>query len=210
MEETPKSAKRLPAGKIVVALILIIFGSVLVLASVVYFSQLAAPERIALTSITSTRNGAIPIDVNKTMEVGIAFMNSGTLHLSWTAAAPILIYVLNEIQYANISSKQVNAIRPYFLEPPVGYIRNYFNATGEDSLTLPMGNYHLLASASAPTVLNELNLSYPAVELSESPFSSGLAGFLPYAIAGAGGAIGVLLIVLGLLILAKRFWISQI
>ncbi len=194
------------------ALILIIFGSVLVYASLVFFSELAAPRRFELTESTSTRTGSIPLEANKTTEVGIVFMNAGKLQLTWAATTPISLYVLNETQYDDIVLRRVDAIRPYFTEPPSVYLRKFFSSVGQDAITLRKGSYHILASTSNSTVLTELFLSYPSAPPSgepQIPFSSEITALLPFVVAGAEGAIGVLVVVLGLLILTKRFWITR-
>lgn len=163
---------------------LIILGAYIILAAVLFSYAPAGSDQ---------QSGTVGVTVgpNMTAPIGTVGMGKGTLALTWVASGPINLYVLNESQY--VTFKQGATAHygqyPYYTTQPKTSMYSAVSAKGA-TVDLPAGSYFFLASASQNVTVVTLSETYP------SP-SSFTPSYLGYAEAAGFGALGVILVALG-------------
>jgi hypothetical protein len=125
--------------------------------------------------------------------------------MDWSASNPVYIYALNSSQYDGLllqhsTDGQIPTYLANFTGMPSYYVVQYDLQKGSVSLTLSQGQYYFFAGSNNNAILYSLSLTLqlPQVTSGSSPSE--------YLLAAAPGAIGTLLIVLGVLILTQRIW----
>jgi hypothetical protein len=191
--------KKKERSKVTVAAILILLGVLLVFSS--FLLAVLSPTELFSTSNVTLSNRAIP--QNTTIYLAGLVVQNNTSHviIEWNASNPIVVYVLNSTHYdALLLQHDTNG---HFLENftgmPLSYVSQYDFQNSHVSLTLPQGKYRLFAWSANNTTLYSLSLTQQQNQaVSSFP--------LVYLIAVVPSALGIFMIALAILILARRVW----
>jgi DNA-binding transcriptional ArsR family regulator len=191
--------------KTVIAAVLVL-GGIVLLCSGLFL--LAAFPTTTTTGMHIYIGNQVIIPENMTVSLVSCYVQSDTspLDIAWSASSAVDIYVINSTQYdALLLQHAVGGQVPTTLEnfsgTPPSWVSQYDLQTGSVSLSLPQGRYYFLAGSVVQTVLDFFSLTQSPETTGGSP--PPLSEYLPGLFFVA---LGVLMIVVGLLILARRVW----
>jgi len=199
-ERVPVENKQ-PALKVAVAVVLILVGILIIVmgVAVLVFSSTGAAT---ISTHASMSSQVIP----QNMSISITSLNvlGGSSTISWTATGPIHVYVLNSTQYGALllqhsAGGQTPPILQNFTGAPTSWVAQYYQQTGNVSLTLPQGQYYFFAGSITQAVLDTFEYTQVQPVAGSSLPPSLLPGL-------ALTALGVLLIILAYTILTRRVW----
>ena len=131
--------------------------------------------------------------------------NASQLNVDWSGSNPVYIYVLDSSQYDGLllqhnTDGQIPTYISNFTGMPPSYVSQYDTQKGSVSLALSQGQYYFFAESTSNAILDSLSLTL------QQPQVTGNSSPLAYLLVAAPGAIGVLMIILGVLILTRRVW----
>jgi DNA-binding transcriptional ArsR family regulator len=202
-ERAPMEKKKRSTLKIVVAALSIFLG-ILLIFSVIFFT-LSLPLTASSTVNVTVPDRVIPQNTTAFLTSLVVQSNASQLNMDWSASNPVYIYVLNSSQYDGLLLQHsTDGQIPTYLANFTGmlsyYVVQYDLQKGSVSLTLSQGQYYFFAGSNSNAILDSLSLTLqlPQVTSGSSPSE--------YLIAAVPGAIGTLLVVLGVLILTQRIW----
>ena len=192
--------------KIVIAAVLILAGIVLISSGLFLLAIFPTTTTTANGMHVSITNQIIP--ENMTVSLVSCYVQSDTspLNIAWSASSAVDIYVINSTQHdALLLQHAVGGQIPTTLEnfsgTPPSWVSQYDLQTESVSLSLPQGNYYLLAGSNAQAILDLFSLTQPPQTAGGSPPSP-----LEYLPGLFFVGLGALVIVLAVLILTRRVW----
>ena len=203
-ERAPAEKKKRSTVKTVAATLLILLGVLLIFSALLF--ALSSPLAAVNTVNTTIPDRTIPQNTTVFLTSLLVQSNASQLNMDWSASNPVYIYVLNSSQYDGLllqhsTDSQIPTYLANFTGMPSSYVVQYDLQKGSVSLALSQGGqYYFFAGSTSNAILDSLSLTMqlPQVTSGSSPSE--------YLLAAATGAIGTLLIVLGVLILTQRIW----
>ncbi|MDG6991263.1 MAG: winged helix-turn-helix transcriptional regulator [Nitrososphaerota archaeon] len=193
--------RRLTGLKVMTAAVLILLG-LLLIAAFAGALYVAAPITVGTSNHASLGPEAIP--QNTTVFLFDWHSSAGAFSLSWSAASPVTIFVLNQTQYdalllSHTTGAQSPPVLSNFTGTPKAWVAKYDQQSGNVSLSAPQGQYSFYAWSQGNTLLDSFGVAQSqSVGSSLSPFQ------LLYAAVFL--AVGALPIVLAVSILTHRVW----
>ena len=127
--------------------------------------------------------------------------NASQFTIHWGASNPIDIYVLNSTQYDAflLQHNITNGFLANFTGMPPSYVDKYPLKSDSVSLTLPQGQYWLCAGSTGNTTLDSLLVTQKIHMTGGPSLFENLENSIPV-------ALGIIMIVLGILIRTRRVW----
>ena len=183
--------------KFAAAALLIILGVFLIVFAFIF----AIPSFQAGVATASYRfpERTLPPDTTIFL-MGGNVQNASRYTIHWNASNPINIYVLNSTQYGALPLEHnTNGVLSNFTGMPSVYLNKYTLKSDSVSLTLPQGQYWFYAGSTSNTTLDSL-LVTQQLRLTIGPSSLG------YSISASPVALGIIMVVLGILIRTRRVW----
>lgn len=195
--------RKLSALKAITAVGLILIGVIIIASFAILLVSAPGPSSVGIDHASL---GPQLIPQNTTIYLTGWTLSSPVFGISWSAAGPLHIYVLNQTQYDALllshSTGAQNSLVPYnFTGPPESWVQQYNQPSGNVSVSLPQGQYHFYAWSQTTTLLDSFSLA----QTQTSPKGTPLSPFLLF-YASLFMAIGALLIALAVLILTRRVW----
>ena len=195
--------KKLTGLKVATAVVLILIGIVLIASLSLAIMAVAGPAYTTTTNSETVGPQALP--QNTTVNLINWPTTVPTFSITWSAAGPAHVYVLNQTQNDRLlfTHSQGGQQVSNFTGQLAVWSVQYYNQSGTENVSLPPGQYYFYAWSQSPNYLNSLSLS----QKSQPQEQPGI-GFSPffYLSAAAFISIGVLLIVLAISILTHRVW----
>lgn len=202
-ERVPVEKRKRSTVKIVAASLLILLGVLLIFSAILF--ALPSPLATVSTMNTTIPDRVIPQNTTVFLTSLVVQSNASQLNMDWSASNSVYIYVLNSSQYDGLllqhsTDGQIPTYLANFTGMPSSCVVQYDLQKGSVSLALAQGQYYFFAGSNSNAILDSLSLTLqlPRVTSGSSP--------LEYLLAAVSGAIGILMIVLGVLILKRRFW----
>lgn len=202
--ERAPAEKKLSALKMAVAAVLIIAGVFLII------TFLIGALAFASTTPTASSNEQVSVSSqtipkNTTVYLTGWASSGGQLGITWSASAPVHVYVLNQSEWDALQLQHPTSGQTAlqnFTGLPTSWVDAYYLQSGNVSPNLSQGQYYFLAGSQSQALVGSFGLSQsqtqPSGNSSESPF---LFLYVSVFI-----AIGILLEILAASILTKRIW----
>ena len=196
--------KKLTGVKVTAAVVLILIG-ILLIASFSFAVIVATGGTGSVSTAVSAGVGPQALRQNTTVNLIGWPTTVPAFSMAWSALGPVHIYVLNQTQNDALQfSHSVGGQPVYnFTGSPAAWSEQYYNQSGNVTVSLPPGQYHFYAWSQSANYLDSLSLSQKS-----QPQAVPGVGFSPFLfLYGAVFiAIGVLLIVLAASILTHHVW----
>ena len=199
-ERVPPERKLTPI-KVATAVVLILVG-ILIITSFGYTDIIVAGPTTAVTT-NYAATGAQAIPQNTTIYMMGYPTYASTFNMAWDAAGPVHVYVLNQTQFDSLqfTRSSGSTVLYNFTGPPGSWAIEYYQHSGNVTVSLPRGQYHFYMWSSSPNYLDSFGLSQ-----SQSEPAGGTSSLFFYFSALVLIAIGILLVVLAVSILTHRVW----
>lgn len=202
--ERVQPEQKLTGLKVALAVVLILLGLLII----VSFSYLLLGS-FGTISAGTTAHGALSAQVipqNTTVYLTSWAATADRFGLSWNAAGPVTIYVLNQTQnnqllFLHSGSTQGTPVLQNFSGTPGSWVQRYDQQSGNVSVSVSQGQYYFYAWSSGRNLLDNFDMTQTQTQSGGNAFSPFL-----YLYASVFLAIGALLIVLATSILTRRVW----
>jgi DNA-binding transcriptional ArsR family regulator len=182
--------------KVVAATLLILLGAFLIVYAV-FFAISPFPGVDKATYAFPDRT----LPSNTTILLLWGENNASRFTIHWSASNPINIYVLNSTQYnALLLQHNTTEVLANFTGMPPSYLDKYTLQSGSVSLKLPQGQYWFYTGSTGNTTLDSLSINQFLQH------QTGGSSPLEYLIWATPVALGIPMIVLGILIRTRRVW----
>jgi len=198
-ERVTAERKNLSTGKIALAVLLIVFGILLIFPSVLF--ALSAPLGGVSTASSTIYNRSIPQNTTVFL-TSWAVQSNSELNFNWNASSPIYLYILNSTQYdffllQNSTIGQASTYVSNITGMPPSYLNQYHLQSGSVSVALSQGRYYFFAGSISYAKLDSLTLT----QQHKVPENITTRDYL---IAAVPGVIGILMVTIAVLIIKKR------
>jgi predicted transcriptional regulator len=188
--------------KIAVAAVLVLVGILLISSGV--FLLVSFPATAVTNVQVSGSNRIIPQNTTLSLTSWNVPSDASPLNIAWSASSPVYIYVLNSTQHDALLLQHATGGQVPTLEnfsgTPASWVSQYDLQIGSVYLSLPQGQYYLLAGSSTLTILDSFSLTQQQVAGGSHPSPLEYLPGLFFVVLGA------LTIILAVLILARRVW----
>ena len=198
-ERVTVERKNLSTGKIALAVLLIVFGILLIFPSVLF--ALSAPLGGVNTASSTIYNRSIPQNTTVFL-TSWAVQSNSELNFNWNASSQIYLYILNSTQYDSflLQNSTIGQAPTYVANItgiPPSYLNLYHLQSGSVSVALSQGQYYFFAGSQSYAKLDSLTLT----QHHKAPENTTTRDYL---IAAVPGAIGILMVTIAVLIFKKR------
>jgi hypothetical protein len=201
----PEKKNRISGLKIAAAVVLLLAGILLISFAAGIFLYSTTSPTANSTGSGSVLNRVIPQNTTVSLSSWNVQAGASPLNVSWSASSPLFIYVMNITQHdalllQHVAGGQLPTTLLNFTGVPSSWVSRYDFQTGSISLNLPQGQYYFLASSNTQAILNSFTLTQQqATGASPQPRAEYLLALVPL-------ALGIFMLVLGVLILTRKVW----